>query len=204
MVALTRDYTIVIVTHHMQQAARVSDRTAFFTPRRPRPVGPPRDAAPRVSVMASPRIISDSIVVDTSAEAIFAILADPSAHSEIDGSQSLQGVTTSQTGRRLALGDRFGMNMKIGLPYKVKNTVVEYDENRLIAWQHFAKHTWRYELDELAPGRTRVSESWDWSGSPVARLMELVGFPDRNRKGIGASLVKLKALAEKRAAEASA
>ncbi len=31
MSELTRDYTIVIVTHNMQQAARVSDRTAFFT-----------------------------------------------------------------------------------------------------------------------------------------------------------------------------
>jgi len=28
---LKQDYTIVIVTHNMQQAARVSDRTAFFT-----------------------------------------------------------------------------------------------------------------------------------------------------------------------------
>ena len=28
---LKKDYTIVIVTHNMQQAARVSDRTAFFT-----------------------------------------------------------------------------------------------------------------------------------------------------------------------------
>ncbi|MGH2661562.1 MAG: phosphate ABC transporter ATP-binding protein PstB [Actinomycetota bacterium] len=28
---LVKDYTIVIVTHNMQQAARVSDRTAFFT-----------------------------------------------------------------------------------------------------------------------------------------------------------------------------
>ena len=27
---LKQDYTIVIVTHNMQQAARVSDRTAFF------------------------------------------------------------------------------------------------------------------------------------------------------------------------------
>ena len=27
---LKRDYTIVIVTHNMQQAARVSDLTAFF------------------------------------------------------------------------------------------------------------------------------------------------------------------------------
>jgi phosphate transport system ATP-binding protein len=30
MLELTRDYTIVIVTHNMQQAARVSERTAFF------------------------------------------------------------------------------------------------------------------------------------------------------------------------------
>ncbi len=31
MVELKRDYTILIVTHNMQQAARVSDRTAFFS-----------------------------------------------------------------------------------------------------------------------------------------------------------------------------
>jgi len=31
MSELTNDYTIVIVTHNMQQAARVSNRTAFFT-----------------------------------------------------------------------------------------------------------------------------------------------------------------------------
>jgi phosphate transport system ATP-binding protein len=31
MIELKRDYSIIIVTHNMQQAARVSDRTAFFT-----------------------------------------------------------------------------------------------------------------------------------------------------------------------------
>jgi phosphate transport system ATP-binding protein len=31
MADLKRDYTIVIVTHNMQQAARVSDMTAFMT-----------------------------------------------------------------------------------------------------------------------------------------------------------------------------
>ena len=31
MQTLANDYTIIIVTHNMQQAARVSDRTAFFT-----------------------------------------------------------------------------------------------------------------------------------------------------------------------------
>ncbi len=33
MMDLRNDYTIIIVTHNMQQAARVSDRTAFFTAR---------------------------------------------------------------------------------------------------------------------------------------------------------------------------
>jgi phosphate transport system ATP-binding protein len=33
MLELRADYTIIIVTHNMQQAARVSDRTAFFTAR---------------------------------------------------------------------------------------------------------------------------------------------------------------------------
>jgi phosphate transport system ATP-binding protein len=31
MIELKKEYTIIIVTHNMQQAARVSDRTAFFT-----------------------------------------------------------------------------------------------------------------------------------------------------------------------------
>ena len=31
MLELKQHYSIVIVTHNMQQAARVSDRTAFFT-----------------------------------------------------------------------------------------------------------------------------------------------------------------------------
>ena len=31
MAALVKDFSIIIVTHNMQQAARVSNRTAFFT-----------------------------------------------------------------------------------------------------------------------------------------------------------------------------
>jgi phosphate transport system ATP-binding protein len=31
MIELAKDYTIIIVTHNMQQAARIADRTAFFT-----------------------------------------------------------------------------------------------------------------------------------------------------------------------------
>lgn len=42
---LKKDYTIVIVTHNMQQAARVADRTAFFT------VASDDDAGSRVGVL---------------------------------------------------------------------------------------------------------------------------------------------------------
>ena len=49
-------YTILIVTHNMQQAARVSDRTAFFTTE----VNPDATAAPVVLVEfgATPTIFS--------------------------------------------------------------------------------------------------------------------------------------------------
>ena len=42
MLELRDQYTIIIVTHNMQQAARVSDRTAFFTaiPTRPPATAP--------------------------------------------------------------------------------------------------------------------------------------------------------------------
>jgi phosphate transport system ATP-binding protein len=39
MLDLQREYTIVIVTHNMQQAARVSNRTAFLTAEADRDTG---------------------------------------------------------------------------------------------------------------------------------------------------------------------
>ena len=48
MQELKSKYTIVIVTHNMQQAARVSDRTAFFTDRGRRRERPPHRRAGRV------------------------------------------------------------------------------------------------------------------------------------------------------------
>jgi phosphate transport system ATP-binding protein len=46
---LKRTYTIVIVTHNMQQAARVSDRTAFFW------LGKLIEYAPTDSVFTNPK-----------------------------------------------------------------------------------------------------------------------------------------------------
>ena len=37
--------------------------------------------------------------------------------------------------QRLVLGSRFGMSMKMGIPYSMVSEVVEFDETRRIAWQ---------------------------------------------------------------------
>jgi hypothetical protein len=37
--------------------------------------------------------------------------------------------------RRLGLGSKFEMSMRIGIPYSTTNEVVEYEENRRSAWQ---------------------------------------------------------------------
>ena len=81
----------------------------------------------------------------------------------------------------LTLGSKFGMDMKMGpLPYRISNTVVEFEQDRLIAWDHFGKHRWRYELEPLGDGSTtRVTESFDWSTATIPKLIELAGASTR-------------------------
>lgn len=144
--------------------------------------------------MASSRCVSDTIVIDAPPGPIFDVLADPRQHPQIDGSSSLRGVVEGPT--RLAIGAEFGMRMRFLLPYRVTNTVAEFEEGRLIAWHHPAKARWRYELTPREDGRTEVRESFDWSRSPVARGIELARFPSRNLRSIRSSLIALKRLVE--------
>ena len=70
----------------------------------------------------------------------------------------------------MALGSKFGMSMKMGVSYSMASTVVEFEENRLIAWQtrptiapmrlFIGGRIWRYELVPQ-DGGTLVRESWD-------------------------------------------
>jgi len=53
------------------------------------------------------------------------------------------------------------MRMRLGIPYVIKNQVIEYQDNKSIAWQHLLHNVWRYELQELDAGTTLVIESWD-------------------------------------------
>lgn len=131
-----------------------------------------------------------SRLIEAPADRIFDLLVDPAKHQLIDGSGSVRGAV-SQRPRRLALGDRFGMRMRIGLPYSIKNTVVEFEEGRLIAWRHFSGHRWRWQLDDQGDGTTMVTETFDWSTARSPRAIELLGFPAKNRQGIENTLRRL-------------
>jgi uncharacterized protein YndB with AHSA1/START domain len=145
---------------------------------------------------AHPKVISESVDIAAPPEVVFAILADPRQHARVDGSGSVRALLKGP--ERLSKGATFGMDMKLfGLPYKIRNTVVEFEEDRRIAWRHFGGHRWRYVLEPTAAG-TRVTESFDYSryGLVPRLVVEVAGFPARNREGIAATLVKLKQAAE--------
>jgi uncharacterized protein YndB with AHSA1/START domain len=142
---------------------------------------------------------SASTIVDAPASVVFAILADPRQHARIDGSGSVKGAVAGPD--RLELGSRFGMSMKKGAGYKTRNTVVEFEPDRLIAWRHVGAHRWRYELEPTNSGGTQVTETWDLSHyNPVLRTAVSTLFATGTQQAIEATLVKLKAAAEADAA----
>jgi hypothetical protein len=124
-------------------------------------------------------------------QAIFDLLADPSRHTEIDGSGSVRG-SNEDAPERLALGTKFGMSMKMGVPYKITNEVIEFDEPSQIAWRHMGGHVWRYRLRPV-DGGTEVTEEFDWRPSRGALVLKLSGAPKRNAKAIEATLDRLAA-----------
>jgi hypothetical protein len=75
------------------------------------------------------------------------------------------------------------MDMKIGVPYKMTNTVVEFEENRRIAWQHFGGHIWRYILEPV-DGGTKVTEQFDYNGSKSVLMLKLRGSMASNEKSM--------------------
>src|SRR3978361_2398777 len=139
---------------------------------------------------ASARTVSDSVVVAATPEQVFDLLADPRRHPEIDGSGTVRSAMRGPS--RLSLGAQFGMRMRRGLPYLIRNTVVEFEENRRIAWRHFGRHVWRYALEPVADG-TRITETFDWSTALVPQAIELMQFPKSNLQGIRGTLERLRA-----------
>jgi uncharacterized protein YndB with AHSA1/START domain len=135
-------------------------------------------------------IISRSVVVDAPAARIFDVIADPRQHAAFDGSGTVQGSVSGP--QRLALGDSFRMDMKLMAPYRISNTVKEFEEGRRIAWAHLGGHRWRYELEPIDESRTRVIETFDGTTARSTLPLRLMSADRRNAAAIEATLCRLK------------
>jgi Polyketide cyclase / dehydrase and lipid transport len=124
-------------------------------------------------------------------QAIFDLLADPTQHALIDGSGTVRS-SASDNPERLSLGAKFSMSMKLGVPYKITNEVVEFDEPNVIAWRHMGRHVWRYRLRPVEGG-TEVTEEFDWGAALVPAALKLTGSTKKAAKGIDATLDRLAA-----------
>ncbi len=148
-------------------------------------------------------VLSVERLIRASPEVIFDVLADPARHVLIDGSGMLRG--SKETGsQRLALGSTFGMAMKMGVRYSTVSTVVEFEENRLIAWQTGPKgrledwvagRIWRYELEPRDEG-TLVRESWDITTDHQRVLLKLGDiWSGKTRRDMELTLARLDTVA---------
>lgn len=134
------------------------------------------------------RWVAVTRTIRSSPETIFALLSDPSRHGEIDGSNTVKGARGENA--PLELGSRFGMDMKLGLPYRMTNTVTEFEPNRRIAWCHFGGHTWRYVLEPSEHG-TIVTETFDWSTAKFPPMYPIMGWPKRHIGNMERTLARL-------------
>ena len=142
----------------------------------------------------NPRIKSASIIINAPVSKIFDVIANPQMHPIIDGSNSVRSVIKGPM--RLALGSKFGMNMEIGIKYRITNTVVEFEENKLIAWRHLGRWIWRYELKEISPTQTVVIESFDGTTTPLNLWLKVRKAYPYTQKAVAKTLVRLKEYCE--------
>jgi hypothetical protein len=147
------------------------------------------------AVDAGPNQVSRSVEVHAPAADLFAIVADPHRHHELDGSGTVGD--NLRAPQRLVAGARFTTKMTMfGVPYRITSTVTAMKPNELIEWRHPVGHHWRWEFAATTPTITRVTETFDYrdTGLLKGRLKyyERTGFAKRNAAGIEATLTKLR------------
>ena len=126
--------------------------------------------------------------VDAPPERVFDLLSDARSHVLLDGSGTLRGVLRAP--ERLGPGDAFWVRMRLGLPYVIRNVIVEHEADRRIAWAHPGRHRWRYEL-EPDGGGTLVAHTFDWSTALAPSLLERARVPEGNARSMDGTLERL-------------
>ncbi|WP_033337766.1 SRPBCC family protein [Catenuloplanes japonicus] len=142
-------------------------------------------------VDTGPRRVSRRALVNAPAAELFALVADPHRHPELDGSGTVRREAVEGP-HQLSEGARFTVPMRqFGMPYKITSVVTAFAQDRLIEWRHPLGHRWRWEFAAQTPGRTEVTETFDYSTSRAPWMAPLLGFPAQNAKGITATLAAL-------------
>lgn len=140
---------------------------------------------------AGPKRVSRSVQVAAPVASLFAQIADPHRHHELDGSGTVRDAQVNGP-RRLAVGDTFTVAMtQYGLPYKITSTVTAIEDNHLVEWRHPLGHRWRWELTEVSPGTTKVTETFDYSTAKAPFVIELLRYHEKNAHGIESTLTGL-------------
>ena len=121
-------------------------------------------------------------------DVVFDFLRHPANHVTLSGDGTVKGVSTGDDA--LELGSKFGMKMKVGVPYRVSSKVVEFEHDRLIAWCHFGGHRWRWQLEPF-DGGTRVTETFDMSTAKFPPALKLAGYPKRHEDNVAGSVRNL-------------
>ncbi len=141
--------------------------------------------------MADDMTASASAEVDAPADEVFAFICRPANHPEISGDGSVKGERHGPE-QLSGEGDEFGMKMKMyGLPYRITNTVVEFEAGKKIAWCHPGKHRWRWEVEALPQGGSRVTETFDMSTSPLKPVLRVMGYPKRHQPNVEKSVANV-------------
>jgi hypothetical protein len=143
------------------------------------------------TVDSGARKVTRRVSVHTRPAEVFALVADPHRHPELDGSGTVRDVPIIGP-TRLSAGAEFTVGMKqYGVPYKITSKVTAFEEDRLVEWQHPMGHRWRWELAEPEPGVTQITETFDYTGAKAPKMLEMFGQPKKNGVGITKTLEAL-------------
>jgi hypothetical protein len=118
--------------------------------------------------------VTAAATIKAAPEALFSVLADPSAHADIDGTGWVHGSLDSD--RITAVDQVFRIAMyhqnHPDKHYEMANPLKVFDEPRAVAWQpgtespgigelSFGGWIWRYDLEATGPAQTTVTLTYD-------------------------------------------
>jgi len=158
------------------------------------------------STVDTSRKIQVSKVIAAPAADVFALLADPGRHQEIDGAGMLQGLETDSPPLS-GVGQTFVMKMHQDAmgDYRMVNKVTALVPDARIGWEptldpgcelaatlgdmQVGGHTYTFDLADQGDGTTKVTETYEWMSVKDEKFLEML--PLLSEEQLAASLDKI-------------